>query len=104
MKVIITSGKRKRAIARAKLSEGTGKIRINSLSINEYEPKMLRLKIQEPLLLAGDVATKVDITVSVKGGGVVSQADAVRLAVGRALVKFSSKLEKVYLNLTLHKI
>jgi len=98
MKIINTSGKRKSAIARAKLSEGKGTIRVNSFLIENYQPEMLKMRIKEPLLLAGDVAKKVDISINVKGGGKSSQADAVRLAVGRALVAYSSKLEKVFLD------
>ena len=98
MKTIITSGKRKRAIARAKLSEGSGQVRVNSFLLDNYEPEIYKLKIQEPLILAGDVAKKVNISVRVQGGGVASQADAVRLSIGRALAKYSSKLEKVFLS------
>jgi len=98
MKLINTSGKRKRAIARAKLAEGTGLVRINSLNIEQYEPAMLRMKIKEPLILAGEIASKVNINISVQGGGKTSQADATRLAIGRALVAYNNKLEKVFLN------
>ncbi len=98
MKIINTSGKRKRAIARAKLTEGNGTLRVNSLLINNYKPALLRMKIQEPIKLAGEVAEKVNISVNVTGGGVCSQADAARLAIGRALMQYSKKLEKVFLS------
>lgn len=98
MKLINTSGKRKSSIARAKLAEGKGIIRINSILLDNYQPKMLRMKIQEPLMLAGDIANKVDINVSVRGGGITSQADSARLAIGRALVEYNNKLEKVFLD------
>lgn len=98
MKIINTSGKRKRAIARAKLIEGTGLIRINSLNIEQYQPAMLRMKIKEPLILAGEIASKVNINISVQGGGKNSQADAAKLAIGRALVEYNNKLEKVFLS------
>jgi small subunit ribosomal protein S9 len=99
MKVINTSGKRKRAIARAKLVDGKGVIRINSLLLDNYQPAMFRMKIQEPLILAGNViAKKVNVNVTVNGGGIASQADAARLAIGRALVEYDDKLEKVFLD------
>jgi small subunit ribosomal protein S9 len=97
MKVIITSGKRKRAIAKAKLTEGKGIYRVNSVLLNHYQPAMLRMKIEEPLMLAGDTAKKVNISVDVAGGGISGQADAVRLAIGRALVAYNNKLEKTFL-------
>ena len=97
MKVINTSGKRKTAIARASLKEGTGELRINSLAIDVYQPKISRMKIREPLLLAGDIANKLNIKVRVSGGGPTSQAEAARLAVARALAKHSKRLEDVFL-------
>ena len=98
MKIINTSGKRKRAIARAKLCDGTGKVRVNSQLLENLHPEMLRMRIEEPIILAGDVASDVDINIKVNGGGVTSQANAARLAIGRALVKHSKKLEKVFLD------
>ncbi len=102
VKVIHRSGKRKSSIARATLREGTGKVRINHELIDIYGTKLARLKIMEPLIIAEDVASKVDIGVNVKGGGVTSQAEAARLAIARALAKYSKKLEKVFLNYDRH--
>jgi small subunit ribosomal protein S9 len=98
MKIIHKSGKRKTAIARATLSEGRGIVKINNVPIDEYQPKLSRLKLREPLLLAGDAVNKVNISVNVAGGGVNSQAEAARLAAARALVAHDKKLEKVFLN------
>jgi small subunit ribosomal protein S9 len=98
MKNIITSGRRKRSIARAVLSEGKGKITINHLALKSFNPEMSRLKIMEPLMLAGDVASKVDIDILVTGGGFINQADAARLAVARALVAYSGKLKETFLD------
>lgn len=100
MKDIHTSGKRKRAIARATLRQGTGLIRVNSVPIDFIEPKISRLKLREPLILAEDVASKVDIEVDVTGGGITSQAEASRLAISKALVDFtkSDKLKETFLN------
>ena len=97
-KIIHCSGKRKSAVARATLKPGKGKVRVNNKMVNTINPKIARLKIQEPLIIAGPIATAVDINVNVMGGGCVSQAEAARLAIARALVKFDKKLEKGFLN------
>ena len=100
MKNIHASGKRKEAIARVTLSQGTGIIRINHVPIDFIEPKMSRLKLMEPLILAGDAAGKVDIDVEVSGGGISSQAEASRLAIAKALIEFSKndKLKEIFLS------
>ncbi len=99
MKPIHNSGKRKSAIARATLKEGKGKIRINKILLDNYQPKLARLKIREPLILAGDIINKVDIEVSVKGGGMISQAEAAKLAIAKSLAEYSkgSKLRETFL-------
>ncbi|MBI2665334.1 30S ribosomal protein S9 [Candidatus Woesearchaeota archaeon] len=96
MKVINSKGKRKQAIARASLREGKGKVRINGQFLDNYANSMARLRINEPLVLAGDIAGKIDVDVNVNGGGVYGQADAARLAIARALVVYDKKLEKVF--------
>lgn len=100
MKSMNTSGKRKSAIARATIRQGTGLIRVNHVPIDLVEPKMSRLKVMEPLILAGDAANKVNIDVSVAGGGISSQAEASRLAVAKALVEYSKndKLKEIFLS------
>lgn len=98
MKNIITSGRRKQSIAKATLKEGKGIVKVNNINVKVFTPEFSRLKIMEPLVLAGDISSKVDINVTVRGGGAVTQADAVRLAIGRALVQYSPKLKEVYLN------
>ena len=97
-KIIHCSGKRKSAIARATLKPGKGKVRINKKMIDTIQPKIVQLKISEPLILAGNAANAVDIEVNVSGGGIVSQSEAARLAIARALVKYDKKLEKNFLN------
>ncbi|MGC9781624.1 MAG: 30S ribosomal protein S9 [Candidatus Heimdallarchaeota archaeon] len=86
-RIVLTSGKRKTAIARATTKAGKGRIRINSIPLEIYPSELARMKIQEPLVLAGeDVIKGIDIIVNVKGGGIIGQADAARTAIGRALV------------------
>jgi len=96
-KVITKHGKRKRAVARAKLGPGEGVVHINNIDIDNYEPKIYRLRLREPLLLAGDIARQVDIKVNVHGGGINSQAAAARLAIAKALAEYSPRLKKVFL-------
>ena len=100
-KIIHTSGKRKRAIARATLKAGTGKVKINHVYVDVIEPSISRMKLQEPLILAGDISN-IQINVNVIGGGANSQAEAARLAIARALVKHNKKLEKVFLQYDRH--
>ena len=96
-KTIVTQGKRKRAIARAALKAGTGKVVINGTDLSVFEPKLYRLKIMEPIILSGDVGAQVNLSVKVIGGGQSSQASAARLAIGKALAQHSPKLKKLFL-------
>ena len=97
-KSIIVSGKRKKAVARAIVKEGTGKLRFNGQPISNISSEFIRLKISEPLFFAEDVIKTLDIDVEVKGGGVVSQADAARLAIAKGLVVYNPKLKKTFLD------
>lgn len=88
-KVIVVSGKRKRAIARAVIKPGNGRIYINGIPLPLYKPEIAKWKILEPIKLAGDkLINQVDIDISVKGGGFMGQADAARMAIARGLVKW----------------
>ena len=89
-KIIQTSGKRKRAIARATVYAGKGNVLVNNKPLSAIMPAMLRLRLQEPLLLAEKLGEGLDITVTVVGGGPTSQVDAARLAIARGLVAFSN--------------
>jgi len=102
VKLIKTTGKRKRAIARAVLRSGKGIVKINNHLIDLYKPDMARLKLQEPLILAGDVAKGVDVSLNVFGGGYMAQAEAARLALAKALVQHTKRLEKVFLDYDRH--
>jgi small subunit ribosomal protein S9 len=93
-RIVLTSGKRKTAIARATTKKGKGRIRINSIPLEIYPSELARMKIQEPLIIAGDKVIKsIDIFIKVMGGGIVGQADAARTAIGRALVKWTQDPE-----------
>ncbi len=93
MKVVHTSGKRKTAIARGTVKEGTGRIRINKKPLELYSPELARLKLQEPLDIAGDIVNNVDITVRVRGGGVMGQAEAARMVIAKGLVQYTNDMD-----------
>jgi small subunit ribosomal protein S9 len=89
-KVLVISGKRKTARARAVVRPGVGRIRINRTPLEILEPEVSREKIKESILQAGeDVWKQVDMDVSVAGGGYMGQAEAARMAIANALLKWS---------------
>jgi small subunit ribosomal protein S9 len=89
-KIIIVSGKRKTALARAIVRPGGGRIRINKIPVEIFEPEIAREKIMEPLMQAGeDIWKQVDIDVKTSGGGYMGQAEAARMAVANGLLKWS---------------
>jgi small subunit ribosomal protein S9 len=88
-KVIVSTGKRKTAIARAVVRKGEGRLRINNVPVEIFQPELARLKILEPIVIAEKKFNKLDIDVNVAGGGVMGQADAVRTAVARGIVDFT---------------
>ncbi|MDR3272223.1 MAG: 30S ribosomal protein S9 [Flavobacteriaceae bacterium] len=84
-------GRRKTAIARVYLSEGTGEFAINGRDYKEYFPtEILQYKITQPFQLTQTLG-QYDIKVSTYGGGVTGQADAVRLGISRALVSINEE-------------
>ncbi len=89
-KVLVLSGKRKTAIARATVRLGKGKIRINNVPLEIFEPKLARDKILEPLFLVDKkVWGQVNINVKVAGGGFMGQAEAARMAIAKGLLKWT---------------
>jgi len=92
-KVLVVSGKRKTSIARAVIKPGKGRVRVNKVPVELLQPTIARDKIMETLLVAGDVWKNLDINVTVKGGGFMSQAEAVRIAIARGLVKWTGDEE-----------
>lgn len=89
MKIIQSSGKRKRAIARATVKTGKGNVSINSVPASLLQQKYFRMKFEEAVVLSGDHAKHVDVTIRVAGGGVNGQAEAARIAYCRGLVAFT---------------
>ncbi len=103
-KQIQATGKRKRAVARAVLYPGKGIIRINRQLLDTIKPELAKQRIMEPLMLAEDVSTQVDIDVNVVGGGWQGQTEASRLAIARALVIHNKKLKKIFLDYDRHLV
>ena len=99
-KMIIVSGKRKSAVARAVLKEGSGKVTFNK---KPYEILNLfdKLKMEEPLKISEKILGKLnfDVAINVRGGGQKGKIDAARLYLARAILKFtgSEKLERAFL-------
>ena len=97
---IITSGKRKTSVARAILVPGSGKVTINKKEKDNLQI-FDKLKIQEPLKIFENVVGKInfDVEVNIHGGGEKSQIDAARLALAKAIIKFtdSEELKKSFL-------
>ncbi|WP_129595407.1 30S ribosomal protein S9 [Seramator thermalis] len=89
MEVINAIGRRKAAVARVFVSEGTGKIVINKRDIENYFPSTILQYIVKQPLNKLNVAEKYDIKVNLQGGGYKGQAEAARLAIARALVKIN---------------
>jgi small subunit ribosomal protein S9 len=98
-KVLVVSGKRKTASARAVVKPGVGRVRINMIPVEILEPLIAREKIMEPLLQVGeDVWKQLDMDVKTSGGGYMGQAEAARMAVANALLKWtkSSHIRTVF--------
>ena len=90
---VVTSGKRKTAVARATARKGAGRVRINSIPVELFEPEIARLKMMEPLIIADEKAKGIDIDVDLSGGGVMGQACAARTAISNAIVEFLNDTE-----------
>ncbi|MBD5226669.1 MAG: 30S ribosomal protein S9 [Bacteroides sp.] len=89
MEKINAIGRRKAAVARVYLTEGTGNITVNKRPLDVYFPSsILRYVVKQPLETL-DCAEKYDILVHLDGGGYKGQAEALRLAIARALVKIN---------------
>ena len=87
--LVLESGKRKTAIARALIRPGKGRVRINKIPLEILTPEIAQRKIQEPLLLLEEQRKNIDIDVNVRGGGFMGQAEAARMAIARGLVSWT---------------
>ncbi|NQX84753.1 MAG: 30S ribosomal protein S9 [Flavobacteriaceae bacterium] len=95
MEVIHKIGRRKTAVARVYVSEGTGNITVNKKDVKTYFPTAtLQYKVNQPLALTGNEG-HFDIKVNVYGGGVAGQAEAVRLALSRAMCELNEENRSV---------
>lgn len=91
MEIIHKIGRRKTAVARIYMSEGKGNITVNGKEINDYfSTDTLRYKVAQPLMLTENLE-KFDIKANVFGGGITGQAEAIRLAISRALVSLDEE-------------
>ncbi|MFW9962104.1 MAG: 30S ribosomal protein S9 [Candidatus Sifarchaeia archaeon] len=93
MRVVVSTGKRKTSLAKATIRDGTGRIRINGQPLEIQQPELARMRIMEPLILFGEGWKRYDIRVRSKGGGFMSQADAVRMAIATGLFRMSQDFE-----------
>ena len=94
MEMVNALGRRKSAVARIFVKEGTGKITINKKDLQVYFPSsILQFIVKQPLTKL-DVAEKYDIKVNLDGGGFTGQSQALRLAIARALVKINPEDKK----------
>lgn len=91
---MIVSGKRKTAIARATIKEGTGVVSINNKPIESF-PLLQQLEIKEPLIISSNVLGKNNFDINVKtiGGGMSSRIEASRLAIAKAIIEFTKNDE-----------
>ena len=95
MEVIHKIGRRKTAVARVYLSEGKGNITVNKKEFKEYFPTAtLQYKVRQPLTLT-DTDSNYDLNINVYGGGITGQAEAIRLAVSRALCEIDEENRSV---------
>ncbi len=93
MRVVVSTGKRKTSLAKATVRDGTGRIRINGIPLEVHQPELARMRIIEPLILFGEGWKRFDIKIRVKGGGFMSQADAIRMAIATGLIRISQDFE-----------
>ena len=94
MEVTNATGRRKTAIARVYVQKGNGVVNVNKIDYKKYFPtKVLQYKIQQPLIITG-TKDKFDILAHLDGGGISGQAEAMRLAISKALVKIDKEHHK----------
>lgn len=90
--LIQTTGRRKQSVARVRLRDGSGQVTLNEKPLEAYFPSMaVRMRVMEPLSLT-QTQGRYDIDATLDGGGTTGQADALRLAISRALVELDPDL------------
>lgn len=94
MEVINTIGRRKKAVARIYLTEGSGKVTINKRTLDDYFPTTVLRYVVNQAFEITNTENKFDITASLAGGGYKGQAEALRLAIARALISYDQELRK----------
>jgi small subunit ribosomal protein S9 len=95
MEIINTSGRRKTSIARVYLKPGNGTITINKRSFEDYFPsEILRASVNQPFTVLSNQG-QFDVTANIKGGGITGQAEALRLAIAKALVKLNEEHKSI---------
>ena len=93
MQTINTSSRRKNAIARVYMTQGTGKVTINKRDITEYFPlPTLQYKVKQPFMIT-ETLDQFDIKANLDGGGITGQAEALRLAISKALIEVNEELK-----------
>lgn len=94
MDVINTIGRRKTAVARVYMKEGSGRITVNKRDVNEYFPTSVLQYTANEAFEVTETAQKFDIKANIDGGGYKGQAEALRMAIARALVKLNPEFRK----------
>ena len=94
MEMINAIGRRKSAVARVYVTEGTGKITINKVELSKYFPSAILQYVVKQPLLALEATEKYEIKANLDGGGFTGQSQALRLAIARALVKINAEDKK----------
>jgi small subunit ribosomal protein S9 len=89
-KTLVVSGKRKTALSRAVVRPGVGRVYVNRIPLEIFQPEIAREKMMEPLVQAGDEIWKqLDLDVKTSGGGYMGQAEAARTAIANAILKWT---------------
>ncbi len=84
---VFSTGKRRKAVARASIKPGKGTVTLNSMPVDMIENKTVQLLVKEPLMLVGDAWKKFNIKATARGGGTIGQAQAARQAIAKALAE-----------------
>lgn len=94
-RIYYATGRRKRAVARVWIKKGKGRVYINNMPINKYLPEeSYKIHALEPLYMC-HIAGKVDVKMTVKGGGISGQAGAIRHGISKALVLMNSEFKPI---------